>query len=107
MSEGKICPVCGLPQQWEMWTRCACGYDFGPPGLSEKLEQKREFKKLRRNRPPITHKQLVITGTVTVIVWALGFVFWDRTPFTLRPLIFLAWSFSGQWFIENWRRRRV
>ena len=26
----KICPECGAAQPWEMWRRCACGYDFGP-----------------------------------------------------------------------------
>ena len=31
MQQIKVCPICGLPQQWEMWRRCACGYDFGPP----------------------------------------------------------------------------
>jgi hypothetical protein len=30
MNETKICPKCGLPQQWEMWRHCSCGYDFGP-----------------------------------------------------------------------------
>jgi peptidoglycan/LPS O-acetylase OafA/YrhL len=27
----KICPRCGTPQQWEIWRRCLCGHDFGPP----------------------------------------------------------------------------
>lgn len=28
--ELKICPVCGAPQQWEMWQRCTCGCEFVP-----------------------------------------------------------------------------
>jgi hypothetical protein len=30
MSETKICPQCGMPQQWKMWRFCACGHDFSP-----------------------------------------------------------------------------
>lgn len=25
----KVCPGCGMPQQWELWRRCPCGHDFG------------------------------------------------------------------------------
>jgi hypothetical protein len=27
----KRCPRCGAIQQWTLWQRCFCGYDFGPP----------------------------------------------------------------------------
>jgi hypothetical protein len=27
----KRCPKCGATQQWVLWQRCFCGYDFGPP----------------------------------------------------------------------------
>jgi len=39
VSEPKICPRCGTPQQWNKGRHCACGFDFGsdpslapPPG---------------------------------------------------------------------------
>lgn len=37
MSESKICPKCGTPQQWELWRHCACGHDFGPSRWSTQL----------------------------------------------------------------------
>lgn len=39
VSQPKICPKCGTPQQWEMWRHCACGYDFGPGERSEETQR--------------------------------------------------------------------
>jgi hypothetical protein len=42
MIEAKICPKCGLPQQWEMWQYCSCGYDFGPGSRAIPIRPKSE-----------------------------------------------------------------
>jgi hypothetical protein len=36
VSEPKICPKCGRPQQWKLWRHCPCGFDFGhDPSIPE------------------------------------------------------------------------
>ena len=37
----KVCPKCGATQEWEMWRRCACGYDFGATDQPKVLPETR------------------------------------------------------------------
>ncbi len=38
VNQRKTCLKCGIPQQWEMWRHCACGYDFGPGDRAEETQ---------------------------------------------------------------------
>src|SRR4051794_17840008 len=44
MKNVKTCPICGRPQECEIWRHCTCGYDFGPGIQLAPIEPKEQEK---------------------------------------------------------------
>jgi hypothetical protein len=44
MKNVQTCPVCGRPQECEIWRHCSCGYDFGPGTQLAPIEPKEPVK---------------------------------------------------------------